>query len=392
MPNPTYGVTAAGFTRPTEAEILKMIEGDLRAGISQSLDLSENELIGKVNRLLARRISDAWTALDATYHSFDPETAVDDALVSLAKITGTEKRGASKSIVDVTVTLAPDTKLEAGTHFAHVLGKEDVRFTPTEDFTAPPGQAPDTFGLKFEAENAGPIQAAAGTLTVIATPVVGWLAITNEDATPGRLSDSNRDLRVRREQALARAGSSTNAAIRADVLAVQNVTSVQVFENYTDAADADGLPAHSFEVVLWDDASADDDQVAQAIWDTKAAGIRPCGQTGDQGTATDANGHPHVMPFSRAAEVPVYVEFELEPRAGYVGDEGFKLSVAQALNAQYGTGADVALYDISDATHGLGAKITAVRFGTTASPSEAADVPITTRQIARFDSGRITVS
>jgi uncharacterized phage protein gp47/JayE len=391
MPAP-YGVTATGFNAPTEAEILALIEADQRAEISQTLDLSEQSVLGKLNRRFAKRIADAWKATEATYHSFDPDKAVDDALVSLAKLTGTSKRGASKSTALATVTLAPETKLEAGTHFAHVAGKEDVRFTPAKTFTAPAGDAPAQFKVKFEAETAGPTQAAAGSLTVIATPVVGWLSITNaEDAQPGRLTDSSADLRLRRKQSLARAGSSTGAAIRADVLAVPNVTSVQVFENYTDDTDANGLPPHSFEVVLWDDASADNDAVAQAIGATRAGGIRPFGQTGDSGTATDANGVPRQVPFSRAAEVAIYIEFDVEERAGYLGAEAFKLAVAQALNAEFGTGEAVTFYDVLDATHGLGAKIIAVRFGTMPNPTAQTDVAISPRQIARFDSGRIAV-
>jgi uncharacterized phage protein gp47/JayE len=392
MPAP-FGVTASGFSRPTVQELIALVDADLRADLSASLDLSTDSIIGQLVGIFCQQLGIAWEATEDTYHGFDPDRAEDDALVSLAKITGTNKRGASKSTVPVRVTLAAGVTLEAGTHFAHVEGKEDVRFTVVEDFTAPGPADPDDYFLTFESENAGPVQAPSGTLTVIATPVVGWSGVTNtEDATAGRLSDSNQELRVRREQALARAGSSTAQAIRADVLAVTNVTSVQVFENYTDTTDVDGLPPHSFEVVLWDDAGANDDAVAQAIWDTKAAGIRPFGQTGDQGTATDANGDPHTVPFSRAAQVSMYIEFDLTPRAGYVGDADFKLAVAQALNAEFGTGDDVGFYDILDAAHGLGAKVLAVRFGTAASPTDDVDTVITTRQIARFDTGRIAIN
>lgn len=392
MPAP-YGVTADGFSRPSVQELLALVEADERATISQSLDVSSDSVIGQINGIFCQQLGIAWEALEEAYHAFDPDRAEDDAMVSLAKITGTNKRGASKSTVPTAVTLAIGTTLQAGIHFAHVEDKEDVRFTPEADFTAPGPADPAVYIVPFEAEITGPVQAPSGTLTVIATPVVGWSAITNnEDATPGRNSDSTEDLRVRREQALARAGSSTAAAIRADVLAVEDVTSVQVFENYTDVTDADGLPPHSFEVVLWDDANADDNAVAQAIWGSKAGGIRPYGQTGDQGTATDANGDPHTVPFSRAAEVAMYVEFDLEKRAGYVGDSAFKLAVAQALNAEFGTGDDVGFYDVLDATHALGAKISAVRFGTSASPTTNTDTVINTRQIARFDSGRIAIN
>lgn len=388
MPSP-FGVTAEGFSRPSVQELLALIEADQRAGISPTLDLSTESVLGQNNGIFAQHLGKAWEALEAAYNGFDPERAENDQLTSLSKLSGTERRGASSSILEgVEVALDVGTTLIAGTHFAHVTGKPDVRFTPRENFTAP---STGTFFRDFEAEETGPIQVADSTLTVIATPVVGWSSVTNpSSAVPGRNIDTDADLRLRREAALAITGSSTTDAIRADVLAVENVTSVQVFENYTDATDANGLPPHSFEVVLFDDAGADDDAVAQAIWDSKAGGIRPYGAV--SGTALDANGDPHTVPFSRASEIAIWVEYDVTPRDGYVGDAAFELAVVAALNASMGTGDDVGEWDVSDAAHGLGCKVRNVRFGTSASPTTETDVAIAVREIARFDTARVTVA
>lgn len=388
MPAP-YGVTSEGFSRPSVQEILALIETDQRAGISPTLDLSTESVLGQVNGIMAQHLGKAWEVLETAYNGFDPDRAENDQLTSLAKLTGTERRGASASILEgVEVTLDTGTALVAGTHFAHVTGKPDVRFTPREDFTAP---STGVHSVDFEAELTGPTQVADGTLTVIATPVVGWSSVNNpSSAIPGRNVDTDADLRLRREAALARSGSSTADAIRADVLAVENVTSCQVFENYTDTTGADGLPPHSFEVVLFDDAGANDNAVAQAIWGSKAGGIRPYGS--ESGIATDANGDPRTVPFSRASEIEIWVEYDVTPRDGYVGDGAFEIAVVSALNTALGTGDNVTEWDISDAAHGLGAKLKAVRFGTTASPTLDSDVAIAVREIARFDTARVTVT
>jgi uncharacterized phage protein gp47/JayE len=390
MPAP-YGVTPTGFSRPSVQELLALIEADQRAEISQTLDLSSDSVLGQYNGIVARQLGVAWEAAEAVHDGNDPDRAEDDAATSLAKITGTDREGASKSLVPAQVRLEIGTTLVAGTHFAHVTGKPDVRFTPTEDFTAPGPASPATYELTFEAENTGPTQAAATTLTVIATPVVGWVSVNNDgDAVPGRAVDDDADLRVRRERALALSGSSGVDQIRADILAVENVTSCQVFENWTDAVDSQGLPAKSFEVVLFDDAGADDDAVAQAIWDSKPGGIQSYGQTGESGTALDKNGTPHVMAFSRATTVPMYIACKVTPKDGYVGDAEFKLQLATNLDTAMGTGDDVSEWDISDAAHGLGAKVSQIRFGTAPAPTLDEDVPIGNRSIARFDTSRIT--
>lgn len=391
MPAP-FGVTPTGFSRPSVQELLSLIEADQRAEISQTLDLSTESVLGQNNGIFANQLGAAWEALEAVYDGNDPDRAEDDAATSLAKITGTDREGASKSLLvadrAALVTLTSGTLLQAGVHFAHVTGKPDVRFTPRVDFTAP--TTGDHF-LDFESENTGQVQAPAGTLTIIATPVVGWSAVNNpQDAVPGRAADDDQDLFFRREQALALSGSSGVDQIRADVLAVKDVTSCQVFENFTDATNAQGLPPKSFEVVLWDDAGADDDAVAQAIWGSKPGGIQPIGT--ETGTATDRNGDPQVMRFSRATAIPIYIEFDITARDGYVGAAALKIAVALALNSTMGTGAAVGFYDVLLSTEGQGVKVTAVRFGTTPSPTTEDEIPIGNQEISRYDTSRILVN
>lgn len=390
MPAP-YGVTPTGFSRPSIAEELAIIQADQRANISATLDLSTDSVLGQVNGIFAERLGLAWEALQAIYDAGDPDRAEDDAATSIAKITGTDREGESKSTVDCKVVLALGTVLQAGVNFAHVTGKPDARFTPRTDFTATGPSDPQLYHVTFESEVAGPIQAPANTLTVIATPVIGWVSVTNDrDALPGRLVDDDADLRLRREQALQRSGSSGAEAIRADVLAVTNVTSCQVFENWTDTTDTQGLPPKSFQVVLFDDAGADNDAVAQAIWDSKPGGIQSVGVV--TGTALDKNGDPHTMRFSRATQVNIYIQATVTPRDGYTTDTAFKLAIAQQLNSQLGTGDDVSTWDISDAAHGLGAKVTHIKIGTAPAPTLDDDIAIGNTQIARFDSSRITLT
>lgn len=385
---PTYGVTPQGFNRPSVQDLIALVEADQRAEISPTLDVSSDSIVGQLNGIVMRQVGVAWEALEAVNDGNDPDRSEDDQLTSLMKITGTDREGASSSRVPVRVGLDNGTTLVAGTHFAHVIGKPDERFTPRANFTAP---STGLHNVDFESEFTGPHQAPSGTLTVIATPLVGWTSVTNiEDAALGRDVDDDADARVRREQGLALSGSSGVDQVRADVLAVEDVTSCQVFENWTDATDDQGLPPKSFQVVLWDDAGADDDAIAQAIWVSKPGGIQPIGA--ETGTATDKNGHPKVMRFSRATAVLIYISFKVTPKEGYVGDAALKLAMATALDAAMGTGQDLSEWDISDAAHGLGAKLTMIRFGTAPTPTLDDDVPIGNTSIARFDTSRITIT
>jgi hypothetical protein len=385
----TFGVTAAGFARPSVQQLIELMEQDQRAGISQNLDLSSDSVVGQLNGIYARHLGVAWEALETVYHSFDPDAAEEILLTMLAKLTGTERRGATQSRAACTIVTDGPCTIEAGVHAAHVSGQPDNRWTPEEDFVAAgAGSHP---GIVFVNERTGPIAAAGNTITVIATPVVGWVSITNpDDAAPGRPIDTDATLRIRRQQQLTLGGSATVNAIRADLLQLTDIEAVLMFENDGDTIDGNGLPPKSFEAVVWDnDGVIDNNDIAQVIYDNKAGGIRAFGVL--SGTATDPNEDTHTVHFSRANSADIFLEFDVVPREDYVGDATFAQRVATACNELFGIGDDVTFYDVLLATGGLGAQVTALRLGFTASPTLSVDLPIGIRAIARFDSGDIVV-
>ena len=218
----TFGVTPEGFIRPSVQEIKEEIERDELAGIDPTLDIATDPVVGQINGIFAQQLGKAWEALETAYDAFDPDKAEDDRLRSLSKLTGTEPQGATKTIVACTIGLDQGVTLEAGVHFANVIDKPDVRFTPKQNYTSPSDGLHED--ILFECEQLGPIVVFANTLKVIATPVVGWDSINNPSAgTPGVNADGNPELRERRERELAQRGSATKDAIEAAVSAVNGV-------------------------------------------------------------------------------------------------------------------------------------------------------------------------
>lgn len=391
---PTYGATPEGFVRPSVQELKALFEQDQRAEISPTLDLSTESVLGQLNGIYARHLGLVWEAEEVSYNAIDPDKAEAALLTAVSKLTGTDRRGAQSSETPCTVNLDPGVTLLAGVHFAHVNGDPDTRFTPKEDITADL-LVTANYTLKiFRSEVAGEIQAPAGQLTIIATPVVGWNNITNtQDAGGGREIDDDPTLRTRREAQLAAAGSATLRAIRSDLLELEGIESVLMFENIGEATDANGVPGHSIEAVIWDGSPGivNNDEIAQIIFDGgKAGGIRSFGTT-DSGTAVDENGDDQIMGFTRASVVPIYLEFDVLPLTGYVGDSAFKAAVAESMNAALASGDDVVVSDAYQAAAGLKAKITEVRMGTAALPLTDDPINIGIRQIARFDTTRIVV-
>lgn len=405
------GVTETGFTRSTQTELLDALKAEQRATIDPNLALSTESVVGQVDGIVSRAHALLWELLEALYGTIDPDRAEGDALESLAKLSGTARRAATKSTVTLRVNLDSGVTLEAGTHFASVDGNASVRFTPREDVVAAAAGPAANYDAVFEAEVTGAVEAVAGTITVVATPVSGWNSVTNAlDAEPGEPVESDELLRSRREVELARAGTGTVRAIRADVSAVDGVEAVLVLENVTDAV-SDGLAPHSFEVIVSGDTGATVDQaIGEAVWANKPAGILAGGSTAV--TVVDDVGVDQTVRFTRATEIPVYLVFTFVAGTGYVGDTVAKQMVVDRLNGyldgdstntagsnfdgpMFTVGADVVASRVRAIPFQLDLNIddfTAFALGVAPAPTLEVNIPIASREKATFAVSNVSVT
>jgi uncharacterized phage protein gp47/JayE len=384
----SFGVTPEGFVRKTLADIKQELADAQHAApaLGPALDTDDESALGQMNGTFASALAEAWEVIEEAYHGFDPDSAEDYLLVLLSALTGTRKRGATHGTVLLTVSLDSGTTLPAGS-IAAVDGRPDITVETDVDVD---GTAGGDFPVSATFTGLGTIAAFAGTITQIVTPFTGWTAVTNaNDAIKGREADTNITLRARREAELAIRGGSTVRAIRADVTAVDGVESVFVLENTTDAYDVNGLPPHSFEVLIddGDTPAASDDAVAQAIFDGKPAGIRAFG--GQTGTATDDNSDTHAVDFSRVTLKPVYftVTLTTDP-VTYPADGDDQVVAAVVAKGQSLTiGEDVIALRLAAACFAV-AGVTDVplfKLGFAPAPSGTANLVVALRERATFD-------
>lgn len=393
-----YGVVPEGFARKPLSAVLASVEARQHATISPTLDVSPESVHGQVNASIAREIAMLWEVAEDLYHSDDPDAAEDAALEMIARLTGTERSGATYSRGACTVNLDVGTVLESGVHFAAVDGNPGLRATPEEDFTAP---STGNHTVIFRAENTGPVLIGNGLLTVISTPVTGWNSVENtEDIDGGKEVDTDAELRERRAAQLTASGSATVDAIGADLLeltdgnGIELIQSVRMFNNRTSSLNADGLPPHSFQALIFDGdpPEADNDAIAQVIWDAMPAGIQSFGDT--TGNAEDDNGDTQPVLFSRVTPLSVYVDYTLTTGDGYSGDAAMKEYVATQCNALFNSaGADVNFFAVADIPRQFQPGIITVdscRIGFAAAPTGTATLAVGPRQLARFATSRVT--
>lgn len=252
-----------------------------------------------------------------------------------------------------------------------------------------PGVAQGT--VTATAETAGPVQAPAGTLTVIETPVSGLDTVLNlEDAVVGRAVESDLELRQRRDESLQVAGAATVEAITSRLRNLQGVQSVLVIENDTDVTDGDGRPPHSFEAIVLGGEDAD---IAEEIWESKAAGIATYGDETE--TITDSMGIPHDIKFSRPTPILIYIEVDILTNSLYPvgGEDLVKQRLVDTGNVAFSGGKMVVpIPTLIAALAQIPGIIDAeIRVGTAPNPTTDANIPIGLGATAVFDTSRVVV-
>lgn len=444
-----FGVTEAGFIPRSYEDVVAEMQDEVRGFAGESIPLSERTIEGQTIRIVAERVSELWEAEQALDAADDPDSASGADLDATCALTGTIREGERPSMTTLTLTGTPATIVSAGSQ-AETLSTAVV-FETTDDatiaalaaWTITTGYAVDdratnggnayvcitagtsagaggptttsdditdgTVHWRFmgagtgavdadaEAVVDGPQVAASGDVTVIDTPVGGWSGVINlRDADLGADEETDESLRVRRELEIGRQGSSPPDAIRAEMLDVGDgtsnpVTSCTVFYNSTDLVDADGMPPHSVEVLV---RGGEDQDVVDALYDAVAAGIATTGTS--VGTATDDEGVDHLVYYSRPEEILIYVDIEVEVDASKF-QSGAEDLVKEAI-VEFGdgrdTGVDVRASAVSAQAFAVAGVIGVAHcyIDDAPAPAGSATISISRRQLAVFDTSRISVT
>jgi uncharacterized phage protein gp47/JayE len=447
-------LTDQGLSIQSVDEIRTELGTSFRTAYGNSLRVDEKSRAGKLIGIFSEREALVQEALEAVYHATDPDAATGQALVAICALTGTNQEPASASASPVilcgddgtvvgaaseisVVGTSERFALDAGVTF--VLADEHATDTvyavgdtvrdgngtvnfPTRIYRATvggmsgggdgPGDLAETGsdiidgtvhwaycgdGEAFADGDAtalttGPVVASAGDLSVIEDSVPGWLTVRNLTAASlGRDVETNEDLRRRREEELAREGTSVPDAIRGDVLNVDDVSSCTVFYNPTDFTDADGVPPHAVEVMV---EGGEDQDIYDAMLAYVAAGIQTHGT--ETGAAVDSKGTSHVVKFSRPEEIAIYIDITLIVDPDEYPDDGddqVEDAIVDYGNSQPAGKNAVALVIGAQAVKVDGVNDAPTIFiGTAPSPATSATVVITSRQKATYSAARITVA
>lgn len=246
----------------------------------------------------------------------------------------------------------------------------------------------------------GEVPIEEGALSTIVTTTPGWTSITNTvRGTEGRDMETDEELRARYAAGVYRLGAGTMPSMSANIAEnVPGVESLRIYENLTNAVDAEGRPPGAIEVVI---EGGSPSVIAAEIFRIKPLGNPAWGTT--MTTVTDSVGNIFSVGFSRPTPKYVWIKYNLLRYSEETMPADALATVTQAI-ADYGetlgVGVDVITQrfwtPILGAIAGI-AKIevyTALTSSPLTAPDESAytiaDKPIGNRERARFDPSRIS--
>lgn len=331
LPSLSAQVTTAGISAPAYSDILLSLQASFRSIYGSDVYLESDSQDGQFLAIMAQAINDSNQAAVATYNAFSPTTAQGNGLSSVVKINGITRNVPTKSSVSVTLTGTVGTVITNG-KVADING--NVWVLPTTTTIGSGG----VVSVTATAENAGDITAAAGAITIIRTPTLGWQSVTNPSAaTAGAPLETDVALRSRQADSVAIPSLTVLQGCTASVKAVSGVTAVNVVENDQNTVNADGVPAHSIAYVV---AGGDNTAIATAIYNKKGPGAGTYGTTSV--VVTDSFGTNNTINFYRPTITNIYGQITIRTFGGYlstIGDRA-KQSLVDYING-LALGADV---------------------------------------------------
>lgn len=293
-----WGLTDAGFRRPTYAELLDALEYKARELFGSKANMTVRSPLGIFLRIYAWMLNLLFSTLEDVYNSRFIDTAVGASLYNLGRAIGLRLLGAQKAVGYLTFEGEDGVDVPEGFLTETTAG---VQYITLRSGTIRDG----VVTLPASAVSPGPDgNTPEGTIKTITNPKLGIESVINvKPFEGGRNTETDAEFRERYYISVDFAGGVNIDAIVAEIYEkVEAVIAVTGDENDTDFEDANGLPPHSIEIVAY---GGLDEDIATAIFRRKAASIQTFGNT--TVPVISKSGRTYDISFSRPAPVYVWV-------------------------------------------------------------------------------------
>ena len=301
-----------GFKADSFIEILTRLSTQLKDIYGQDINLDQDTPDGQLLGINTTVISDLQDLGLYIYNSMDPDFAEGVNLDRLLKLLARTRLPATKSTVDINLTLGSDAIIPI-TYTVSDSNGQNWQIASEQTLTA------GTHLVTFESVDYGMITAESNTITQQVTIMTEIDSLTNPaDAISGRDEESDQELRERRNKILEVNAYSTTGSILGKILTLDNVADCIIYENKTSVFDTQkDLNSHSYWIIV---KGGELDQITETIVKDKTGGTGLKGAI--EGTYienfTTQSGKNrtiiHTANFDRPVEKEIYLKFNVKRR------------------------------------------------------------------------------
>lgn len=331
---PKISVTKNGLNIPLESDVLAGVLSDFDqafgGNLNQNLETPQGQLASSFSAIIA----DKNNGFAEMSNSFDPEYADGVWQDALAKIYFLSRRQATKS------TVYCDVIGLAGTVIPSTFKVKDLNGNMWTITEATAIQNTGTVSALFECDEAGAVEALAGTVSIVYQALVGLDRISNQaDAMVGENIESRTDFELRRKSSVEINAHGVPQAVRAGILELKGVTDCFVYDNVQDSTVNFGstnypLKPHSIFVSV---VGGNKNQIADVIWRKAGNGCNYNGNI-DVSIFDDSYSDPkpkYKVSFLRPAPRPVHFKVVVSANSGALED-----SVRTAIVSDFSAGSN----------------------------------------------------
>lgn len=305
--------------------------------------IEQNSSDGQWLNILAQEKKDILDLVTTFYNNLDVDRVVGIPQQILYKLNGLTINAYTYSYVYINVLINSDVTLQGlddninnadGTGYTVKDGNGN-RWILAETQDLAPGQ----YLLNFRAADLGAITALPNTINVMETVIKGVTSVNNPASNyiTGNQGETAAQFRQRRNRAMSVPSQGFLDSIESQMLASPNITQCKVYDNKTNAEDANGIPAHGVWVIVEGGTS---DEIGTIIYNNIPPGIPMKGNKSE--TITKQNGNTETVYYDLPQDVPLYIRATLKAFNSTLDTAYIKTQLALQLNYNIGEMAESA--------------------------------------------------